>query len=256
MGRREHVLQRGRTEGGRESGELHRRRPNFARLLALVVDDAQPDDLTATPSWVLQTSPGKCQVGFLLTDDDPDCANQPLVEALVTSLVKRGLIGGDKAGDNTVRYVRLPVGTNGKQRETGPFKTYLSDWFPHIRYSLEDAAAAIGIDLDLVRIQLNRGPVNTTGTGLVSGPQDEKLKQLMMNILVGENLHDSINELAASLVASGTRGGTVTNQLRALMEISSAHRDKRWHDRFRRTSLEPCQQRGEVRAAAIAGVAW
>ena len=52
------------------------------------------------------------------------------------------------------------------------------------------------------------------------------------NILKGDDLHDSLRDLAAKLIASGTHPGAAVNQLRALMEASHAPRDDRWNARF------------------------
>src|SRR5262249_54276549 len=52
------------------------------------------------------------------------------------------------------------------------------------------------------------------------------------NILKGDALHDSLRDLAAKLIASGTSPGAAVNQLRALMEASHGPRDERWNARF------------------------
>lgn len=209
---------------------IRRRKANFSRLLALVVDDANPDDLEASVSWVLGTSPGKRQVGFFLDESDPDCANLKLVDALVTRMATMGLIGGDRSGNNAVRYVRLPQGENQKPRPTGAFTVKLLHWDPEVRYSLADAAAALSIDLEEIRkIADSPQPVST---GSIHGEQDEKLEQATHNVLAGNDLHDSCNIIAASLIASGTHPGAVVNHLRALMKNSQAPRSERWTARY------------------------
>jgi hypothetical protein len=52
------------------------------------------------------------------------------------------------------------------------------------------------------------------------------------NIIKGNALHDSLRDLAAKLVASGMDAGAAVNQLRALMESSTAPRDARWQERY------------------------
>jgi hypothetical protein len=215
--------------GYAKDGSLHRRKSHFSRLLALVADDVDPDDLLATPTWGIQTSPGKRQIGILLNEQDIDCANLELVSRLVTVMAEKGHIKADLSGNNAVRYVRLPVGQNQKPRDSGPFAHVVEYWNPTIRYTLEDAAAAFGINLDEIRNQ--KLTVNERVT-LHQGEQDERLQVLTANILRGENLHDSLNIMAASLVASGTKGGAVVNILRALMTASQAPRDDRWKSRY------------------------
>lgn len=213
-------------------GQARRRLDNFVRLLVLVVDDAEPDSLLGSPSYILQTSPGKRQIGFLLDGADPDCANLQLVNRLVTRMAKRGLIGGDLSGNNSIRYVRLPVGQNQKARSSGHWTHVLDLWAPSVRYTLEDAASCLGLDLDEIRHEAAEQPGASVSVGMVSGPQDEKLRQLTNNIVRGVALHESSIEIAASLVGSGMPGGAVVNMLRGLFEASMAPRDNRWQDRY------------------------
>lgn len=215
-----------------EDGSLHRRKTHFARLLVLVADDVDPESLMATPSWGLETSPGKRQVGILLDSQDPDCSNLELVSRLVTIMADKGLIKADKSGNNAVRYVRLPVGQNQKPRDSGAFSHVLEYWNPAVRYSLEDAAACFGIDLDTLRGPAITEHTENGGATLISGEQDERLRILSANIIHGENLHDSLNMIAASMVASGAKGGAVVNLLRGLMDASLAPRDDRWMARY------------------------
>ena len=207
---------------------LHRRKSHFCRLLCLVADDVEPENLMATPSWGLLTSKDKRQIGIFLDERDPDCADLALVGRLFTAMAEKGYIKIDISGNNAVRYVRLPVGQNQKPRESGPWTHVLEYWNPNIRYSLADAAAAFGINLDELRKPQQAGERAT----LAQGEQDELLRILTTNIIRGEALHDSLNIMAASLVASGTAGGAVVNILRALMHSSQAMRDDRWQARY------------------------
>lgn len=211
-------------------GSVKRRKTHFARLLALVVDDADAGELLAPASWILSTSPGKKQVGFLLDEQDVDCADLKLVDALVTRMATMGLIGGDKSGNNAVRYVRLPNGENQKPRESGHFQVKLTHWEPARRYTLEDAAGALQIDLDEMRT-IAASPMPQS-TGAIQGEQDDKLRQATQNIIAGNDLHESTNIIAASLIASGAHPGAVVNTLRALMDSSQAPRNERWQARY------------------------
>jgi Bifunctional DNA primase/polymerase, N-terminal len=55
---------------------------------------------------------------------------------------------------------------------------------------------------------------------------------LAENIRVGRELHDSLCDLAAKLVASGMDGGAAVNFLRGLMDTTSAPYDERWKERY------------------------
>lgn len=219
-----------------EDGVFRRRKENFARLLVLVGDDVAIEDLVGSPSYVLYTSPGKTQVGVFLDAVDPDCADPVLVSALMKRMADQGLVQLDRAGNNIVRYVRLVVGTNGKPRAEGPFEHYLHSWSERVRLTLEDAASVFGIDLDEVKRELAEAPRDASGAVAV-GPvefQDQKIRRLAHSILMGEELHDSTRDFVASLVASGTHGGTVTTLTQALMELSQAQRTRaqEWKARY------------------------
>ena len=208
-------------------GEIRRRKANFGRLLALVVDDVQIEDVQGQVSYVLATSPGKVQVGVFVDGNDEDAANIGIVDRLVTTMVERGMLRADTSGNNAVRYVRLPVGQNQKPRESGVWTHRLAIWQPQVRLSLEDAAAAFGIDLAALRAEPAKSAAQTA-----IGAQDERLRVLTSNVIRGEGLHDGLNQIAASMVATGMPGGAVVNMLRALMDASLAPKDERWLARY------------------------
>jgi hypothetical protein len=217
-----------------EDATYRRRRANFARMLALVVDDVELDSLYSPPSWVLETSPGKTQAGYFLDEQDPDCADEALCSAVVKSMTMKGFIGGDPSGNNSVRYVRLPVGTNQKPRTTGHFQHRLTTWNPTIRLTLEDACAAVGMDLASVR---NASAVAMVSSGAPmamgpSTPQDEKIRTATRMIMEG-HFHEPLNIISASLISTGTHPATVTNMLRGLMDAYPGPHDDRWAQRYR-----------------------
>jgi AAA domain/Bifunctional DNA primase/polymerase, N-terminal len=63
------------------------------------------------------------------------------------------------------------------------------------------------------------------------GGGDRDWQTLYENIRTGRDLHNSVRDLASKLIACGTNSGAVVNQLRALMEISAAPKNERWHER-------------------------
>lgn len=209
-------------------GELRRRKPNFARLLALVADDVHLEDIQGSVSYILTTSPGKSQVGIIIDGRDEDAANLQLVGRLVTTMADKGMLRADASGNNAVRYVRLPVGQNQKPRDSGAWQHHMERWAPQVVLSLSDAAAAFGVDLDALRATPeapSAGPLSTI-------PQDDRLRVLTANVLRGDNLHDGLNQIAASLAATAMPGGAIVNLLRALMEASHAAKDERWQARY------------------------
>lgn len=207
-----------------------RRKQNFKRLLCLPVDDAIEAGIMGTPTWTLETSPGKDQTGVFIDHNDPDAADVDLVSAVMHEMYQRKMLG-DRSGNNLMRYVRLPVGTNGKPRDSGPFQHILRIWNPNQVLSLADACAVFGIDLDALR-PLAKAAAATDMVALGEG-QDRVLAEAVQRIVTGEEYHDSINRVAASMAASGAHPGAVTNLLRAIMSAAQAPRDGRWEDRYR-----------------------
>lgn len=61
---------------------------------------------------------------------------------------------------------------------------------------------------------------------------DEHHAELVRRVVSGEVYHDSLRDLAASLVATGMQAGAAVNHLRGLMDASAAPRDDRWQTRY------------------------
>jgi hypothetical protein len=75
-----------------------------------------------------------------------------------------------------------------------------------------------------------RGNGSTNGYHTGGGSAD--WQWLLDNIREGRELHDSIRDLAAKLIASGMSAGAAINLLRALVDGSSAPHDERWQERY------------------------
>lgn len=217
-----------------DDGEVVRRKDAFDRLAVLVLDDVQLQDMQGH-SYAIQTSPGKHQVGILIDLDDPDARNRQLVDLLMQALATRGFIKADKSGNNAVRYVRLPAGKNTKPRAAGEWAVQLESWNPAVRWSLEDACAAIGIDLDNLKAAAQAAktkPATSGGQGVHAG---EMIAGLVAPL--GERVyHESITRLAASLVAGGMFPGAAVEHLRSLMEAvrptGPEEEVRRWQARY------------------------
>jgi hypothetical protein len=211
-------------------GAVRRRKANFEQILVLVADDALIDDIKGTVSYVLNTSPGKAQIGIFIDKDDPDAKNRNLVDSIVTRMAENGLLRADASGNNSVRYVRLPVGQNQKPRDSGPWDHQLAVWNADCVMSLADAASVFGIDVDELR-KIEKAKPADAKNSIYEG-QADLLRLTASNIVRGERLHESINEMAFSLVASGAHAGTVVSTLRGLMESSLVAKDDRWKARY------------------------
>ena len=207
------------------NGALRRSKSHFDQLALLVADDADPGELNGTPSFVVETSPGKHQIGVLLDQDDPNTRDANLIDAVMQAMADARLIKADASGNNAVRYCRLPIGVNGKGGRNAPVKLQRFD--SAARYTLEDALAIFGLDLDVVRSRT--ASVLPRGTRDVPG--DAENAELVRRILSGDSYHDPLMKLSAKLVASGASGGAVVNHLRGLMEACQ-DRSERWQSRY------------------------
>lgn len=196
-----------------DDGEIVRRKDAFVRLAVLVLDDVQLDDVQGY-SYAIQTSPGKFQVGVLLDCDDPDTYNRQLIDRVMSALAARGR-SNDASGNACVRYVRLPVGSNTKPRAAGTWQVQLETWRPTVRWSLEDACAAVGIELDSLRLAAAAPKAERSST------QGTHAGEFMAGLFGPTNdraYHDNLTRMAASLVAGGMFPGAAVEHLYSLMD--------------------------------------
>lgn len=96
-------------------------------------------------SWIVETSPGNYQYGFIFTEPVREAA---IVESLFERIVGAGLCDRGASGPVT-RWSRLPNGVNGKPKYIGgdgrPFQCRLESWDPTKRYSPTELADALGL---------------------------------------------------------------------------------------------------------------
>lgn len=198
-----------------EDGEVVRRKDAFSRLAVLVLDDVPLHDIKGM-SYAIQTSPGKHQVGILLDPEDQDTYDRQLVDRVMSALAARGR-SNDASGNACVRYVRLPIGSNTKPRAAGTWQVKLEVWQPTVRWSLDDACAAVGIDLDALRktIEVAKATPTATSTGNHAG---ELVVDLTNPDPSQRVYHDSLVRLAANLIAGGMFPGAAVEHLYSLMD--------------------------------------
>lgn len=221
------------TEDG---GEVVRRKDAFHRLAVLVLDDVQLSQVKGL-SYAIQTSPGKHQVGILLDCDDPDTYNRQLVDRVMQTMAARGWMSSDKSGNNAVRYVRLPVGSNTKPRAAGIWQVKLEVWQPRVRWSLADACDAVGIDLEALRNTLDKPTATGTASGQGTGVHAGEMIAGLIDPSPSQRVyHESLTRLAASLVAGGMFPGAAVEFLRSLMQQVRPHGPeeevRRWQSRY------------------------
>lgn len=139
-----------------ETGQYRRRKSQFARLHAVMVDDI----LTKVPlgiirlplSVLIETSPRNFQGYWFITPSD-GADNGDVSARLLEALVDAGMSsdGSDPGMKGVTRYGRLPVGVNGKSKYVEQlghaFRVRLTEWNPERRYTVEEIATAHGLDL-------------------------------------------------------------------------------------------------------------
>ena len=114
-----------------EAGQFRRQKARFQALYAVMLDDigtkVATERLTLPPSWLLETSPGNHQAGYLLGEP---LADGSVADRLMNAIVAAGLCDPGANGPRA-RLARLPVAVNGKH--TPPFRCRMVEWSPELR---------------------------------------------------------------------------------------------------------------------------
>lgn len=102
------------------------------------------DRLTLPPTWLLETSPGNHQAGYVLREPLTDGLT---ADRLMNAIVLAGLCDPGANGPRA-RLARLPVAVNGKHDP--PFSCRLATWAPELRYSVDELVA--GLQLEMAQV--------------------------------------------------------------------------------------------------------
>jgi hypothetical protein len=138
-----------------EEHKARRRKALFRRTHCIVLDDVKEklSEFEAhrlpKPSWILETSQGSEQWGYILTTP---CENRIQVENLLDGLVANGLApsGSDPGMKGVTRYVRLPDGVNNKTSKQF-HKCDLKVWEPGRKVTMEQLAQPFNVNLNAAR---------------------------------------------------------------------------------------------------------
>ena len=130
-----------------DRGHFRRTKKSFAALQAVMLDDLGtkikmdrlPQSLPL--SWLIETSPGNYQGGFILADPVIDAG---LADRLMQAVIDAGLCDPGANGP-TARLARLPVAINGKHDPV--FECRLTAWAPERRYSVQELVDGLGLKL-------------------------------------------------------------------------------------------------------------
>ena len=124
-------------------GQYKRRKTHFEKYHWLLCDDVGTkvdiERIGLAPSWIIETSKGNYQYGYILDEPLTDAvkANQLVDGVIVANLCDAGANGA------TGRIGRLPVAINGKNG----FDCKLIEWQPDLRYSVQEIVDGLEIEL-------------------------------------------------------------------------------------------------------------
>ena len=135
-----------------EAGQYRRQKARFRALHAVMLDDVgtkvSMERLTLQPSWLIETSLGNSQAGYLL--------REPLTDGLAADRLMNAIVAANLcdpgANGPRARLARLPVAGNGKH--SPPFVCKMLTWSPELRYSVEELAD--GLQLEMARAKRSK----------------------------------------------------------------------------------------------------
>lgn len=128
-----------------EAGQFRRQKARFQAMYAVMLDDigtkVNLERLTLPPSWLLQTSPGNHQAGYLLREPLTDGS---IADRLMNAIVAAELCDPGANGPRA-RLARLPIAVNGKHMP--PFQCRMVEWSPELRYSVEELVNGLQLEI-------------------------------------------------------------------------------------------------------------
>ncbi len=128
-----------------EAGHYRRLKSRFHALHAVMLDDVGTkvamERLTVPPTWLIETSPGNHQAGFLLREP---LADGNVADRLMNAIVAAGLCDPGANGPCS-RLARLPMAANGKH--SPPFACNMRSWTPELSYSAEELVGRLQLDI-------------------------------------------------------------------------------------------------------------
>ncbi len=128
-----------------------RGRGNLRRFHCLVLDDigTKASEPPVRPSWILESSPGNYQWGYLLDPGD----NWGRYEALVEYCHQQGW--GDAGAGGSYRLMRVPGSANIKPGRQN-FRSVVRELDDAV-WSLDELAEDLGCDFDKIEVKLDAG---------------------------------------------------------------------------------------------------
>lgn len=201
---------------------------SFAEAEAAYLErEGEPDAFTGIGIVLDGDGLAGVDIDHCVTDGKPDPAALALLDSLGAAYVEVSPSGtGLRAFGYAERLERGAKGkANGLDVELYTTGRYLTLTGQTIKAGPIAPLRGFGELAERIRADRKVNPE----TGEVSMvPPDQHHAELVRRVLSGENFHESLRDLAASLVATGMQPGAVVNHLRGLMDASAAKRDGRW----------------------------
>jgi hypothetical protein len=133
-------------------GDIRRRKAQWAAAHCLVIDDVGDgpsakipwSKVKLPPSFVIETSPGNCQVGYIFSHRLEDAG---LFDRLMNAIIYQGLSDTDPGMAGRTRVVRLPQGKNNKTKYKPAHVHVPYHWSPNTQYTVDDIVDAYELTL-------------------------------------------------------------------------------------------------------------
>jgi hypothetical protein len=132
-----------------DNGEYRRQKKHFAALYAVMLDDigikVPLDRISLEPSWIIETSKGNYQYGYILSETLRDSAE---ADRLFAAIIDAELTDPGANGP-CARIGRLPGAINGKHADDSgaAWQCKLTHWQPELRYSVQEIVDGLQVEL-------------------------------------------------------------------------------------------------------------
>ncbi len=212
------------------NGIVSRRKDNFLALQCIVLDDigTKVPSPHLSPSWILETSPGNQQWGYILSEPILDLAE---AEALMEAVIRAGY-SDPGAGGPATRYMRLPIGSNSKpehtQRNGGrPIPHRLLWWQPQVHFAVHELTQGLNL-----LVYYTSSTSSLSASNLLLKPSTGATDAALIKSLTeGISYHDSLVQLTARYAGRGYREHDIIEVIYGVM-LANGDKSERWKERF------------------------
>ena len=153
------------------------------------------------PTWLIETSPDNFQLGYLFFEP----INGRQADALKATLIEAGLCDKGATG-GAARWMRLPVGINGKPKYGSPcFQCKLVEWHPNRRYTVEEITKRLELaPPQAISKSLNRTAAAEDGVYIPRPNENEVISALRMRGLYKQSLGNGRHDVTCPWVHEHT----------------------------------------------------